>query len=151
MSNVKSNAVLGPEPQPSPVGSEVVNILLALEAATGNLTAGDLLIMGEIPEDCVMVDAVYAADDLDSAAAILLDFGTINAGETDLDTTIEAGLTVAQAAATAARLTHTVANLAILGGNSGVNVGFKVATIPTGAQAGSVLCSLSYRSVHHET
>lgn len=146
MPNRKSEYVVGQKNMPSPMGSELVNVVLQDEIPIVDLASGDLLILGEIPEDCVLVDAVYFADELDSGTALLLDFGTINAGETDLDVTIEAGITVGQAAATAARMVHTVANLNILGGISGEPIGFKVATIPTGAQAGTLGVSLTYRA-----
>lgn len=150
MGNTKSPAVLGTRPQPSPVGSELVNVMLSAEVAAGDLGAGDLIILGRIPEDCVLVDAIYASDDLDSngAPAVVLSFGTVNAGETDLTTVIEAGLTIAQAGG-AARLTPTVANMAILGGDNGLDVGFKVTTAAATGAAGTLQVSLSYRSVHH--
>ena len=151
MANTKSQAVLGPEPMPSPVGSEVVNVKLQVEVPVTGLEIGDLIILGEIPEDCVMVDAIYFADDLDTGTpAVAFSFGTINAGETDLTTVIEAALDIGEAG-TASRLTPTVANLAILGGTSGAPVGYKVTTIPATAAAGTLGVSLSYRSVHHET
>jgi hypothetical protein len=150
MSNTKSQAVLGPAPQPTPIGSEVVNVLLSAEVAAADLALGDLVILGEIPEDCVLVDAVYGADDLDSngTPAAVLSFGTVNAAEDDLTTVVEAGLTIAQAGG-AARMTPTVAALGILGGDDGVQIGFKVTTAAATGAAGSLMVSLSYRSVHH--
>jgi hypothetical protein len=151
MANTKSQAVDGNTPMPTPIGSEVVNVLLSVEVLAANLGAGDLIIMGELPEDCVLVDAVYAADDLDSngTPAIVISFGTVNAGETDLTTVIEAGLTTAQAGG-AARMTPTVASLGIQGGASGVSVGYKVTTAAATGAAGTALLSLSYRSIHHD-
>jgi hypothetical protein len=150
MANTKSAWATGKQPMPSPVGSEVLNVLLSVEVAAGDLGAGDLIIMGELPADCVLVDAVYAFDDLDSggAPALSLTFGTINTGETDLDTTIEASITEGQAGG-AARLTPTLAALAVQGGSTGVAVGYKVATAAATGAAGTAQLSLSYRAVAH--
>lgn len=150
MANTKSNAVLGSEPMPSPVGSEVLNILLQVEVDAGDLGAGDLIILGEIPEDCVMVDAVHMADDLDSngTPTVELEFGEINAAENDLATIYEAALSIGEAGG-AARLTPTVANLSRVGGVSGTPIGYKVSTAAATGQAGTVGCSLSYRAVSH--
>lgn len=150
MSNTKSQWANGRKPMPSPVGSEVVNVLLDAAVAAADTALGDLVIMGELPEDCVLVDAVYAVDDLDSngTPAAVLAFGTVNDAEDDLTTTIEAGLTLAQAGG-AARMTPTAAALAVQGGASGVQVGFKFTTAAATGQAGTARVSLSYRAVAH--
>lgn len=145
MANTKSPNALGQEPMVSPMGSELVNVMLTAQVAAADLAAGDLIILGEIPEDCVLVDAVYVTDDLDSngTPAIALDFGTINAGETDLATTVEAGLTIGRAGG-AARMTPTAAALATKG-----KVGFKVATAAATGQAGAASVSLTYRQTYN--
>ena len=152
MANTKSKAILGTQPMSSPVGSEVVNVLLQAEVLAANTGSGDLVILGKVPEDCVLVDAIYGSDDLDSAGspATVLSFGVINADEDDLATVIEAGINIAQAGG-AARLTPTVAALSILSGTSGKQIGFKFTTASATGAAGTVLLSLSYRSVHHDS
>ena len=150
MSNTKSAWALGSQPMPSPVGSEVVNVTMAVEVAAANLAANDLIIMGELPENCVLVDAVFAADDLDSngTPTLSLNFGTINAGETDLDTVVQTGITVGRTGG-AVRLTPTVASLGVKGGSEGKQVGFKVATASATGAAGTVLLNMSYRETAH--
>lgn len=150
MSTKKSPWVLGSKPMPQPVGSEVVNVLLEAELATGDLTANDIIIMGAVPADCVIVDAVFAADDLDSdgTPALVLAFGTINGDQDDLTTTLQADAGVGQAA-NAVRATLTPTILATTGGTSGQEVGYKVTTAPATAAAGTVMLSLSYRATAH--
>ena len=151
MANTKSPQALGQVPMAIPGGSEVVNMMLSAEVAAGDLGAGDLIILGEIPAGCVLVDAIYASDDLDAGAtpALSLDFGTVNASETNLDATIESGITIGRAGG-AARMTPTVANLNVLGGDTGKPVGFKVATAAATGQAGTLMVSLSYRAALHD-
>ena len=148
MSTKKSPWALGSKPMPQPIGSEVVNVLLEAELATADLTANDIVIMGSIPSDCVLVDAVFAADDLDSATSLVLAFGTINDDEDDLATSLQADAGVGQTA-NAVRATLTPAMLATTGGTTGQAVGYKVATAPGTAVAGTVMLSLSYRSTNY--
>lgn len=142
MATVKSNWITGRNPMPTPVGSEVVNVLLSVEVTAAQTAADTIIMMGSLPENCALVDAVFAADDLDSGSpAMVMSFGTINADEDDLTTTLQAGLTVGQGGA--ARLTPTVATLGVVGA---VNLGYKVTTAAATGVAGTVLLSLSYRA-----
>ncbi len=151
MSNTKSKAANGIEPMPTPMGSEVVNVLLTAEIAAADSADGDIIILGELPEDCAFVDAVYVADDLDSngTPALVSSFGVVNADEDGLDTVLQAGLTVGQAAG-AVRATLTVAMLELVAAANAPKVlGFEVTTSAATGAAGTLGISLSYRSVHH--
>jgi hypothetical protein len=148
MATVKSDWVTGKKPMPSPNGSEVVNVLLALPVTAAQTDLADIYIMGELPEDCALVDAVYAATDLDTAGspAIALSFGVVNTGETDLGTVLQAAITVGQAG-TAARLTPTLTTLGtVTDGSTRKKLGYKVTTAAGTGAAGTVYLSLSYRS-----
>jgi hypothetical protein len=146
--NTKSPWAAGSQPMLSVMGSEVVNVLLNADVAAANLGLGDLIILGSIPEDCALVDAVFHASDLDSGSGLVLAFGTINEAEDNLDTILQASCGVGQSAG-ASRITMTPAVLTQLGGDTGVQVGFRVATAAAGGQTGVAGVSLSYRAVAH--
>lgn len=149
----KSDWVNGKKPMPTPMGSEVVNVLLSLSVAADEIAANDVYIMGELPEDCVLVDAVYAATDLDTHATtptVVMSFGTINADQDDLATAMETGLAIGKAG-TAARMTPTRTTMTTKSGSTGgTKLGYKVTTAADTGAAGTVYLSLSYRSVAHD-
>lgn len=149
MSKTLSSFANGSQPMPSPIASEIVNVLMTVEVPAASQALNDLVIMGELPEDCALVDAVYGFDDLDAhgtpTAAVA--FGVVNDGETDLDTTIEAGITLPRTGG-AARMTPTVAAMTVkTDGSGGKKVGFKFTTASATGAAGTVLLSMSYRSL----
>lgn len=148
MAIVKSDYANGRKAMPAPVGSEVVNVLISMEVTAAQTASGDLWHMGDLPENCALVDAVYAADDLDSngAPALVTSFGVINDGETDLTSAIQAGLTIGQAAG-AARLTPDITTLTtVTTGSARKKLGYKVTTAAATGAAGTVYLSLSYRN-----
>ncbi len=145
----KSKWVTGRQQMPTPMGSEVVNVLLDLDVAADEVAENDLYIMGELPEDCALVDVIYGIDQLDSdgSAAAELAFGVVNDDEDDLTTTLEAGIDIAQAGG-AARMTPTNTTLETKSGSTGgKRLGFKVTTAAATGKAGTVRASVSYRSV----
>jgi hypothetical protein len=151
MATVRSPWALGSKPMPIPNGSEVVNVLLECDIPAARTALNDIYLMGELPEDCALVDAVFASTDLDTAGspAAVLAFGVINAAEADLTTTLQATLTIAQAG-TAARMTPTVATLTAKSTSSTrVKLGYKVTTAAGTGAAGTVYLSLSYRALAH--
>ncbi|MCK7581004.1 MAG: hypothetical protein MZV65_39370 [Chromatiales bacterium] len=123
-------------------------MLLSLPVTAAQTAAGDIYLMGELPEDCALVDAVFAATDLDTGTpAHAMSFGVINDDETDLATALQAALTVGQAG-TAARLTPTVTTLTTkTDGKTRKKLGYKVTTASATGAAGTVYLSLSYRSL----
>jgi hypothetical protein len=148
MATVKSDWVTGKKPMPAPNGSEVVNVMLELPVTAAQTALGDIYEMGELPEDCVLVDAIYAATDIDTAgsAAIVMSFGVVNAAGDDLTTALEASIAVGQAG-TAARMTPTRATLGtVTDGSTRKKLGYKVTTAAGTGAAGTVYLSLSYRS-----
>jgi hypothetical protein len=151
MPTARSPWVLGSKPMPIPNGSEVVNVLLECPVTAALTAANDIYLMGELPEDCALVDAVFASTDLDTKATaeIVLSFGIVNAAENDLTTTLQAALDISQAG-TAARLTPTVATLTTKSTSSTrLKLGYKVTTAAGTAAAGTVYLSLSYRALAH--
>jgi hypothetical protein len=151
MPTARSPWVLGSKPMPIPNGSEVVNVLLECPVTAALTAANDIYLMGELPEDCALVDAVFATTDLDTdgTPAIALSFGVVNAAENDLTTTLQAALTIGHAG-TATRLTPTVATLTTKSTSSTrVKLGYKVTTAADVGAAGTAYLSLSYRALAH--
>lgn len=151
MATVRSPWALGSKSMPVPNGSEVVNVLLECPVTATQTAADDIYLMGELPEDCALVDAVFAATDIDTdgTPAHAMSFGIVNAAESDLTTTLQASITVGQAA-TAARLTPTVATLTTKStGSTRLKLGYKVTTASDAGAAGTVYLSLSYRALAH--
>lgn len=149
MATVKSPWVLGKQPMPTPVGAEVVNVLASVAVTAAQTAADDIYILAELPEDCVLVDAVLASSDLDTKATpeMVLSFGVVNDDEDDLAATLQASLTIAQAG-TAARLTPTVTTLTTkTDGKTRKKLGYKVTTAAGTGAAGTVYLSLSYRAL----
>lgn len=148
MATIKSDWINGTKPMPQPNGAEVVNVTLTLAVLAAETAADDIYEMGELPEDCALVDAIYASTDIDTngTPTVVLDFGVVNAGGTDLDTTLEAGLTIGQAGG-AARLTPTATTLTtVTGGAARSKLGYKVATVSATGADGTVTLNLSYRA-----
>jgi hypothetical protein len=150
MATVRSPWALGSKPMPIPNGSEVVNVLLECPVTAAQTAADDIYLMGELPEDCALVDAVFAATDIDTGTpAHVMSFGIVNAAENDLTTALQASIAVGQGA-TAARLTPTVATLTTKStGSTRVKLGYKVTTASATGAAGTVYLSLSYRALAH--
>jgi hypothetical protein len=145
---MKSDFANGRKPMPNPNGPEVVNVLIALPVTAGQTALNDIYEMCELPEDCALVDAVYAASDIDTngTPAHAMSFGVINSGGTDLDTTLEASIQVGRAG-TAARMTPTVVNQTVTtDGKTRKKLGYKVTTASATGAAGTVYLNLSYRS-----
>lgn len=151
MALVQSPWATGRKPMPSPIGSEVINVLLSADVTAAQTADGDIIAMGYLPEDCVLVDAVYAASDLDTngSPAHAMSFGVINSDKDGLTTALETGIDVGQAG-TAARLTPTTTTLTTKGGTGGVLLGYEVTTSAATGAAGTVHLSLSYRAVAHD-
>ena len=151
MATVKSPWALGSKPMPVPNGSEVVNVLLECPVTAAQTAADDIYFMGELPEDCVFVDAVLAATDLDtkSTPEMVLSFGVLDDGATDIATALQASLTIAQAGVPA-RITPTLTTLGLkTDGKTRKKLGYKVTTAAGTAAAGTVYLSLSYRALNH--
>lgn len=146
MALTQSPHITGREPTPTPMGTEVVNTLLSCPVATAGLVVNSIIEMGYLPEGCRFVDAVHAATDMDSGTALALSFGVVNAAGTDLDTVIQAGLTIGQAG-TATVHTATLAALLLEATDAAPKkLGYKVTTAPTGAASGTIYTQLSYAS-----
>lgn len=150
MATIKSDWVTGRKAMPSPSGSEVVNVLLSLPITAAQTALNDIYLMGELPEDTILVDAVFAATDIDTGtAAHVMSFGEVNAAEDDLTTALQAGVDVGKAG-TATRLTHTPTTLTLATTASArKKLGYKVTTAADAGAAGTVYLSLSYRSTSY--
>jgi len=146
MATIKSPWATGSKPMPAPAGSEVVNVLLELPVTAAQTALNDVYVMGELPADCVLVDAVYASTDIDSATAHSMAFGVVNDDENDLATTLESDIVVGRTGV-AARMTPTVETLTTKGtGTAGKTLGYKVTAASGTGVAGTVYLSVSYRA-----
>lgn len=148
MALIQSDYAKGVKPMPTPDGAEVVNVLIAMPVTAAQTAQGDIYEMGYLPEDCALVNATFAASDIDTngTPAHAMSFGVVNSGGTDLDTALQASITVGQAG-TATDLTKTVATLGtVTDGKTRKKMGYKVTTASATGAAGTVYLSLSYRS-----
>jgi hypothetical protein len=152
----KSPWANGQMAMPSPNGPEVINVLMALtltSAQVDALAANDIITMGYLPENCAFVDAVCAMTaGIDTGSAFDLDFGIVNAGETDLTTLLQDSILVdAGSGSTApARVTLTETMLTLnTDGATRKKLGFKVVTAAGTAGAGTIRLSLSYRGTSY--
>ena len=152
----RSDHASGKMPMPTPTGPEVVNVLMTLTltaAQVDALAADDIITMGYLPEDCAFVDAVCnMTAGIDTGSAFDLDFGIVNAGETDLTTLLQDSILVdAGSGSTApARVTLTETMLTLnTDGATRKKLGFKVVTAAGTAGAGTIRLSLSYRGTSY--
>jgi hypothetical protein len=143
----------GAKVMPTPTGNEVINVLLShtmTSAEVDALAADDIITMGYLPENCTFVDAVCAmTTGIDTGSAFKLTFGVVNAGETDLDTALQADI-LTDGTTSLARVTLTETML-LLGATATTKkkLGYKVVVAAGTAAAGTVYLSLSYRSTQY--
>jgi len=149
----KNDFLTGRKPIPTPAGGEVLSVRFALDLPTGDLALNDIGAVGILPAGCVPVDVHVDATDMDSgAAAMVLQVGICNAGETDLSTAAADGgahwgVTTAANTAFHQRLTFNgTALVSVAKAETDRKVGVKVATAPTTAVAGTVGVTLFYRA-----
>lgn len=137
---------------PQPVGAEVVSVLISLPVTAAQTADGDLYYMCDLPENCKLVDAIYAATDIDTAgsAAHVMSFGQIPDALTGaLTTALQASITVGQDGS-AARLTPTRTTMAFATtGAAKKKLGYEVTTSAGTGAAGTVYLELFYRSTIH--
>lgn len=148
MATVKSPWVEGSKQLPTPVGSELINVLLELDVTAAQTVADDIYYMADLPEDCVLVDAVYSATDVDThgTATHAMTFGILNAAADDIATALETAIDVGEAG-TAARMTLTRATQAVKStGSARTPIGYKVTTKAATGAAGTIYLSLTYRA-----
>lgn len=143
----------GAKVMPTPTGSEVINVLLShtmTSAEVDALAANDIITMGWLPENCAFVDAICAmTTGIDTGSGLDLDFGIVNAGETDLTTELQNSILV-DGTTSLARVTMTETMLTLnTDGATKKKLGYKVATAATTPAAGTVYLSLSYRSTQY--
>lgn len=149
MAIVKSAWADGYKPMPIPAGSEVVNVLLSMNVTAAQTVDGDTYVMGYLPADCVLVDAVFAASEIDDGTAHAMKFGVLADDLASVETDLETGITVGQNGS-AARLTPSPTTLTTKAGESAdVPIGYEVTTSAGTGADGAVHVSLSYRSVAH--
>lgn len=153
MATVRSAWAAGVKPMPSPNDSMgVCNILLSCPVTAAQTAVNTIYVMGYLPEDCALVDAVFSATDVDTGGspAHAMSFGIILDDETDLSgTALQASITVGQAG-TATRLTQTATTLTTAtDGKTRKKLGYKVTTAAATGAAGTIYLSLSYRSTQY--
>ena len=151
MAKLTSKWLNGELQMPIPGGPETITVLVSLPVTAALTAAASIYEMCPLPAECALVDAVFASTDLDTdgTPAVVLDFGIVNAAGDDLTTTLHAGLTIGQAG-TAARLTPTLTTLTTKAGAvDPIKLGYKVATAPDAAAAGTVHLQVSYRAINY--
>ena len=142
-------------PMPVANGAELVSVRMELDVDTA-LALNDIIHMGFLPEDHIMVDAMVDADELDTGAdAITLQAGALNTGATDIDLPNSGGAswvgssTVGQAGGVARADSEAITRVPV---SSTVrrNIGLKVAAGPgTGATGVKVGLTVWYRAATH--
>lgn len=154
MALLQNDFAKGVKPMPVPNGSEVVAIRLEYNLAAA-LVLNDIIELGQLPEDCVPVDCILDADDLDTggAPAITLSVGALNAAKNDLDVTeLNGGAAwivasnIGQAGGIARPTTTTLSRVQP-SATTRRSVGIKIAAGPqVGAAAGKVGLTFLYRA-----
>ncbi len=145
---------LGITPMPTPKGSEVVSVRFQYNSADfANLALNDVVELGFLPEECMPVDWVLDADDLDSngTPTIVLDFGILNAGKTAVSTAAADGNAKWLASSTIAQAggvvrPTTVATWRCTPSTSRRSLGLVATTGPATFQAGKVGVTFRYRA-----
>lgn len=144
----------GRKPAVYPAGPEVVAVRFEVDLLAADLALNDVGAVGILPAGCVPVDVYVDGDDLDTgAAAMVLQIGIANAGETDLSTAAADGgahwgATTAVNTAFMQRLTpNGKAMVNVQASSNDRKVAFKVATAPTTPAAGKLGVTMLYRSV----
>jgi hypothetical protein len=142
------NVAAGKQPMPIPSGSEVVAVRLeaVLSTAPG---ANDTFYLADLPEDCVPVDCLLDAPDLDTngAPTIAISAGFLNAAKTDLDGTAWiVASTIGQAGGLARPTTNTMVRTAPSSARKPVGLKFTAAAATFAA--GTVGLTLFYRAAH---
>lgn len=150
----KNDYLTGRKPVPTTdCACDVASVRFTLDLATGDLALNDCGAVGILPAGHVPVDVHVDATDLDSgAAAMVLQVGICNAGETDLSTAAADGGAnwgSTTAANTAFHQRLNINGLALVNvakAETDRKVGVKVATAPTTPVAGTVGVTLFYRA-----
>ena len=164
---LKTAHAQGIRQMPNPHGSEIVHVTLEYSLAAA-LVVNDVIHMGDLPEDCVPVDAVLDTDDLDTNVTplITLSLGVLVAALTSIDTGATSGgaawisaSTVAQAGGmvrpTTNALWRTTVRKSTPSGSTPAtdqlrSIGVHVAAAPaTGTTTGKVRVHLSYRAAQY--
>lgn len=86
----QNNVALGQVKMPSPVDCALIAFRMSY-TLTGDLAAGDIIEVGNLPAGALPVDIVLDCDDMDSGTTGTVSVGILNAGKTDLDTTASGG------------------------------------------------------------
>lgn len=151
MANYKSalcNPTTGYQPPITNTSAgEICAVRAQFAVPAAGLLLNDIVEMVPLPPNSMIVDAILAADDLDSNGTPLISLavGVINTGGTDIDTggTIIASNSLARAGGMARM--DTPGALKWPSSNSKRNVGIKWAAAAATAQAGNVELTLLYR------
>jgi len=156
MANHLSDYAKRIRPMPVPRGADVVAVRMTI-ALPATHAVNDILEFGELPEDCVPVDFVLDAADIDTnaAPAIVLAASLLNAAKTDLSAGADdgganwlTGATIGQAGG-AARPTVRAVWLTNPLPTTRRMVGAKITTGAATAAAGEVGMTFKYRQQHY--
>lgn len=159
MALTQSDLAKGIFPMPEPQGAEVLSVKAKF---TVTPATSMVLELGQLPVGSIPVDWIIDSDDLDSGAAITMDFGILVAAKTSVDTGATSGgaawlaaSTLPQAGGVARPTTkatfRTAARTATPTGDTPAaaqlrSVGLAFTGTLTGAQEGDIEISLFYRA-----
>jgi hypothetical protein len=146
--------ITGRKPVIYPSGTETVAVRFPLDVLIADLALNNVGQIGLLPAGCVPVDIFVDGTDVDTgAAAMVLQFGVLNAAGTDLSTAAADGgkawgSTTAVNTDFYQRLTFNGNALAaVVPQQVDRKLGLKVVTAPTTPAAGSLGVTVIYRSV----
>lgn len=149
MATYQSDYARGIKPMPIPTSQEMVTVLVALPVTVDQQLLNDVYDMCYLPENCVLVDAKFAATDVDTNAspAHAMSFGFLNAAGTDIDgTALQTGIQVGRTGSVA-RLTPILATLlSATNGSTRRKLGYKVTTAAATPAAGTIYLEVTYRA-----
>jgi hypothetical protein len=150
MATVTSKWQSGELQMPIPGGPETITVLTSLAVTAAQTDDDDIYEMCPLPAGCALVDAVFAATDLDTGTpAHVMSFGVVNADGDDLTTALMAGVDVGKAG-TATRLTPTLTTLGTKASDDApIKLGYKVTTASATGAAGTVYLQVSYRATNY--
>lgn len=154
MATFESTAIDDGKPIVTPQSAGEVMVQYGEATLTDALAANDLIVLGVLPADCMLVDLIFTSDDLDSdgTPAIVMDVGILNAAEDDLETnqTIISATDVGQAGGVVrGNIKNMYDRTYIDVSTSDRKIAAKVTTVAATPAAGKVRASILYRAAEY--
>lgn len=144
MATYKNLHAVGTIPMPVPFDQAVVAERMTYALPGAILGAGDIVVIGYLPEECSPVDLILDTDAMGASATMAV--GLLNAGQTDIEgTPFLAATAVATATAARADVAGLRAMSRVANSDTPRAIGIKAATA-TVATTGTVGVTLMYRA-----